>query len=102
MLHLERHGTGRLLVCLHGWGMNSELEKADFEPVFERRMGWERLYLDLPGMGRSPAHPQVKNLDDMLSVLLSAVHDFTQGASVCAVGHVSGRLSGAWHCGRLS
>lgn len=92
MLHFERFGTGKLLVCLHGWGMNSELEKADFEPFFAGRGGWERLYLDLPGMGRSRADERIRNLDDLLSVVLEVLDECTAGRPYA----LSGTSAGAY------
>ena len=47
-------GSGRPLVVLHGWRLDSTVEQADLEPVFDDNPGWRRYYVDLPGMGESP------------------------------------------------
>lgn len=90
MLYHERHGQGTLLVCLHGWGMDSTLERADFEPLFEERSGWERLYLDLPGMGQSPADPRLTNLDELLGALLESLDVLTAGRPFALSGTSAG------------
>lgn len=90
MLHTERMGEGKLLVCLHGWGMNSQLEQADFEPLFEQRAGWERLYIDLPGMGQSPAQAEIHSLDDILAALLTVLDRETAGRPYALSGTSAG------------
>jgi pimeloyl-ACP methyl ester carboxylesterase len=41
------------------------------EPVFEKRNGWKRIYIDLPGMGDSKSQEMIKNSDDMLDYVLN-------------------------------
>ena len=69
----EEHGEGRPIVFLHGWTMDRRLEIADYEPVFAERNGWRRLYLDLPGMGRSVAKPGLRSQDDVLAAVLAFI-----------------------------
>ncbi|SEM33523.1 alpha/beta fold hydrolase [Nonomuraea pusilla] len=49
-------GEGIPLVMIHGYTIDHRL-LLPLEPVFDRRPGWRRLYLDLPGHGRSPRLP---------------------------------------------
>jgi pimeloyl-ACP methyl ester carboxylesterase len=44
-----------------------------FEPVFAGRPGWRRIYLDLPGMGRTVAPPSIASTDDVFAVVRAAV-----------------------------
>ncbi len=69
----EEHGAGRPILFLHGWTMNRRLEIADYEPMFAKRAGWRRIYLDLPGMGKSIAGAGLRNQDDMLAVVLAFI-----------------------------
>ncbi|MHA0034861.1 alpha/beta fold hydrolase [Deinococcus sp. PESE-38] len=89
-MHVERYGQGKLLACLHGWGMNGRVEQADFEPFFERRSGWQRLYIDLPGMGQSPAQADIHDLDDMLSAVLAVLDGETSGQPYALSGTSAG------------
>lgn len=57
-------GEGLPVVILHGWPMNGKVD-LDFEPIFTKTPGFRRIYVDLPGMGTTPAN-NVKDLDDML------------------------------------
>jgi pimeloyl-ACP methyl ester carboxylesterase len=64
------HGEGRDIVFIHGWSMDHRDEYRTYEPIFKSHSGWRRHYLDLPGMGASPADTRIVNLDDMLEILL--------------------------------
>jgi pimeloyl-ACP methyl ester carboxylesterase len=56
---------------LHGAYADHHHMMHDFEPCFVDRPGWQRIYIDLPGMGSTPARSWIHNQDDMLDVLLS-------------------------------
>ena len=56
-LFTETRGTGRPIVCLAPFGVDRSMMVAALEPVFETCAGWQRIYLDLPGRGRSPCGP---------------------------------------------
>ena len=71
-VHYEERGAGRPIVFLHGWTLDHRLELVDYEPIFEARPGWRRLYPDLPGMGRSTAKA-ITNQDDMLGAVLAFI-----------------------------
>ena len=47
-----------------------------FEPIFENAaLGYKRIYVDLPGMGKSIAGKDIKTSDDMLDVIYHFVKD---------------------------
>jgi pimeloyl-ACP methyl ester carboxylesterase len=50
-------GSGKPVLCLHGFGMDRSVMAAALEPAFRPRSGLRRIYLDLPGHGESPAGP---------------------------------------------
>ena len=68
-VNFEEVGEGRPIVLLHGGGADHRLMTVAFEPVFEGREGWRRIYPDLPGMGRTPAADWITGEDDMLAVV---------------------------------
>ncbi len=72
---MERHdlamrcvGEGFPVLIVHGWTMSGLVEANDFEPVFEKQDGYRRIYVDLPGMGKSLIGG-AKNLDSILESL---------------------------------
>lgn len=79
-LHVVRHGEGRPVVVLHGAGVDHRESEACFEPLLDRP-DLRRVYVDLPGMGRSPAPESLRSPDDVIHVLL----DFVNG-SVTVIG----------------
>jgi pimeloyl-ACP methyl ester carboxylesterase len=68
-VNYEEVGDGRPIVFLHGGGTDHRLMTVAFEPVFEGRAGWRRIYPDLPGMGLTPAADWITGEDDMLAVV---------------------------------
>jgi pimeloyl-ACP methyl ester carboxylesterase len=68
-VNYEEVGEGRPVVFLHGGAADHRLMTVAFEPVFESRDGWRRIYPDLPGMGRTPAAGWITGQDDMLAVV---------------------------------
>jgi pimeloyl-ACP methyl ester carboxylesterase len=64
ILFAHEIGEGFPVLIVHGWEMNGKVEELDFEPIFTKASGFRRIYVDLPGMGTTPANG-VKDLDDM-------------------------------------
>ena len=69
----EVHGEGPPILLIHGWSADHRYMVADLEPVFDAQPGWQRIYLDLPGHGATPAPPWLSTQDQMLSILLEFV-----------------------------
>jgi pimeloyl-ACP methyl ester carboxylesterase len=73
-LAYETAGSGRLVLCLHGYSIDRRMMKACMEPVFARRAdGWQRIYVDLPGMGDSTAPLSAASSDGVLDALLALI-----------------------------
>ena len=64
LLSAHEIGEGLPVLIIHGWEMDGKVEERDFEPVFSKTPGFRRIYVDLPGMGSTPAN-NVKDLDDI-------------------------------------
>lgn len=72
-VYYEQYGDGVPIICIHGFPEDHRAVSGCFEPVFQGVSGYRRLYLDLPGLGKSPANPLVENADDMLNTLFQFV-----------------------------
>ena len=72
LLSSHEIGDGLPVLIIHGWEMSLEVEKQAFEPVFSKAHGLRRIYVDLPGMGATPAN-NVRDLDDMYSRLVQFI-----------------------------
>jgi pimeloyl-ACP methyl ester carboxylesterase len=89
-VYYEIHGTGRPLVCIHGFSPDHHLMTGCMEPVFEQRDGWQRLYLDLPGMGKTPGPDWITCTDDMLDLVLAFIDRMIPGQSFTVAGESYG------------
>jgi pimeloyl-ACP methyl ester carboxylesterase len=79
-VHYVEQGSGpRTAVFLHGFPVDHRIMTGPFEPVFARRDGWRRIYLDLPGMGYSPAPAHIMSTDDVLTVVRGAIDALVPG-----------------------
>ncbi|GFF26193.1 2-hydroxy-6-oxo-2,4-heptadienoate hydrolase [Aspergillus udagawae] len=64
ILSAHEIGEGLPVLFIHGWQMEARVEQRDLEPIFNKIAGFRRIYVDLPGMGTTPAN-NVKDLDDI-------------------------------------
>ncbi|KAF7128416.1 hypothetical protein CNMCM5793_003146 [Aspergillus hiratsukae] len=64
MLSAHEIGEGLPVLIIHGWEMEGRVEQRDFELIFSKTPGLRRIYVDLPGMGTTPAN-NIKDLDDI-------------------------------------
>jgi pimeloyl-ACP methyl ester carboxylesterase len=77
-VHYEVRGTGKPLLVLHGWTQNSQAMIHFVEPLLRDRAGWQRIYIDLPGHGRTPGEEWISNQDQMLDVVLGVIDQVIQ------------------------
>lgn len=57
-----------------------------FEPVFEARPGWRRIYPDLPGHGATPGADWIATEDDKLQVALDLIDAIAPGQRFVVIG----------------
>jgi pimeloyl-ACP methyl ester carboxylesterase len=70
----EEVGTGKPLLLLHGLPLDHRHIANDIEPLFENRIGWRRLYPDLPGMGKTRATDRITNQDQVLELIIDFIN----------------------------
>lgn len=71
-INYEVRGEGAPLVLIHGWSADHRYMAADLEPIFASHPGWQRIYLDLPGHGLTPAPQWLSTQAQMVDI----VHGF--------------------------
>jgi pimeloyl-ACP methyl ester carboxylesterase len=78
-VYYESHGNGTPIIMLNGFGLDHRALKNCMEPLFSKTKGWRRLYIDLPGTGKTKGMNTIQSTDDMLNLLLEwidhVVHD---------------------------
>lgn len=89
-VYYETYGSGIPLLAIHGFTPDHRLMTGCLEPLFASRPGWQRIYLDLPGMGRTPGAEHIKSSDDMLAVVLDFIDAILPGQRFLLAGESYG------------
>jgi pimeloyl-ACP methyl ester carboxylesterase len=87
--HRVSHGTGVPIVALHGAGVDHRDLAVALEPILAGRP-WRRVYVDLPGMGRTIAPAAVESNDDVVEALADMISELAGGGPVLLLGHSYG------------
>lgn len=85
-LHYETEGCGRPMLCIHGMGCCLSLMRGCMEPVFAQReasaatgrpdaQAWRRIYVDLPGMGKSGADLSLASAAGIVGILFALMDE---------------------------
>ena len=69
MLHHRIVGTGTPIVLLHGVTLDHHHMMDVMEPCFRGADPWQRIYIDMPGHGLSPARDNIQSQDDVLNAI---------------------------------
>lgn len=102
-MRYHEHGSGMPVVILHGAGVDHREMAAALEPIFANRSGYRRIYVDLPGMGETPAPDTVTSNDDALDLVIGLIGDVIGDEEFLVVGHSYGGYLAravASRCGR--
>jgi pimeloyl-ACP methyl ester carboxylesterase len=89
-VHYEAFGEGRPLVVLPGWPDPWQVPADYLEPLFDRRSGWRRMYLDLPGRGETPGEPWITKNDQVLEIVLDVIDRLIPDQRFVIAGHSAG------------
>ena len=85
-LRYEEVGQGRPIILFTGWALDSRFMIRHYEPIFEQRSGWRRIYPDMPGMGMSPRADWIHSQDDMLETAMGFLDAVAPGERPSLVG----------------
>jgi pimeloyl-ACP methyl ester carboxylesterase len=69
-IYYEAQGEGLPILMLHGYGIDHNVMVGCMEPIFKKRPGYRRIYIDLPGMGKSKAPGWLENSDQVLDIVI--------------------------------
>jgi len=74
-VHYEEYGKGKPILCIHGLHVDHRMMVEVLEPTFtHEQKDYRRIYIDLPGMGKTPSATWIKNSDDMLEILIEFIN----------------------------
>jgi pimeloyl-ACP methyl ester carboxylesterase len=70
MVHSVEFGSGTPILIIHGFCVDHHL-LLGLDSVFALEGQWRRVYVDLPGMGKSPAGPEIDSADAVAEAVAS-------------------------------
>lgn len=86
MLHHRIIGTGAPVLLLHGGTLDHRHMMDVMEPGFRGAGDWKRIYVDMPGHGRSPARDDIRSMDDLLGAVRECVDAVLPGERFAVAG----------------
>ena len=89
-VYYEVYGQGIPIIMLHGWSFDHRHMFNSLEPCFQGRDNWQRIYLDMPGHGKTQRVDGIKNIDDVLDVILKFIDDIIPGKRFVLAGMSAG------------
>jgi len=89
-IYYEEYGEGKPVISIHGWPVDHQTMKDPLEPIFCQVQGYRRIYLDLPGMGKTPSALWIKNSDDMLEIVIEFIKSVIGEESFLLIGESYG------------
>jgi len=72
-INYEIRGSGKPIIMLHGSHVDHRLMAGCMEPVFNNRDEYKRIYIDLPGMGKTKGENWITNSDIMLDIVINFI-----------------------------
>lgn len=72
-IYYEDIGKGIPVIMIHGYCIDHRMMMGCMEPFFSKKSGWRRIYIDLPGMGKTKGGKWIADADTMLKVILEFI-----------------------------
>lgn len=89
-IYYEIIGEGKPIVMLHGCSIDHRAMKGCMEPIFQQHTGYKRIYIDLPGMGKSNAPRWIDSSEMLLDILTSCLKKILPNENFLLVGESYG------------
>lgn len=78
MISYEIIGEGKPIVMIHGLACDMNLMKGCMEPIFEKMEGYKRVYIDLPGMGKSNSTENIASSDKIMEIIVTFIKNIVE------------------------
>ncbi len=89
-IYYEIFGQGTPVLMIHGWPVDHRIMKGCMEPIFKTRNRYERIYFDLPGMGKTKGEDWIKSTDDFLNIVIDFIERIIPDRNFIIVGESFG------------
>lgn len=82
----ESRGEGRPILFLHGSPTDHVTMLTSYESIFAETTGWHRIYVDLPGMGKTAGADWIKGSDDVVDLMAELLEALAPNQVFAVVG----------------
>ena len=89
-IYYEIVGEGKPVIIIHGRSPDHRLMMKCMESVFQKYEGYKRIYIDLPGMGKSNAPNWINSSDRIVEVLITFIEEIISTEKFLLVGESYG------------
>ena len=89
-INYEIIGEGIPVIFLHGYSPDHRLMIGCMEPIFSAKDNYKRIYMDLPGMGKSESAEWISNSDIMLDIVIGFIEKIIPNEKFLLVGQSYG------------
>ena len=72
-INYEIIGNGKPFIMLHGYYPDHRVMTGCMEPILSTKENYKRIYIDLPGMGKSESAEWINSSDIMLDIIISFI-----------------------------
>ncbi len=90
-MHFVEHGAGTPILIIHGFCVDHHV-LLGLDPALAANGEWRRVYLDLPGMGQSPAGPEIDSADAVADAVSSFVRETFGSEGFAVLGNSFGGM----------
>ncbi len=89
-INYKVYGEGYPVLMLHGYYADHRLMEGCMEPIFKKRDGWKRIYIDLPGMGETKTDISIQSSDEMLDTVIKFIEEIIPSRNFLIAGESYG------------
>ena len=89
-INYEIKGEGKPIIIIHGYSVDHRLMTGCMEPLFKSKDKYKRIYIDLPGMGKSDSAEWITSSDIMLNIVIEFIEKIISDENFLLVGESYG------------
>lgn len=89
-IYYESYGEGIPLLFLHGYHLDNKCLSLPIEKLLSLKEGFQRIYPDLPGMGKTVLHKRIESTDQLFDLVLQFIDRISEGRPFAVIGYSYG------------
>jgi len=89
-INYEVIGEGKPIIMIHGYYTDHRVMTGCMEPILSAKENYKRIYIDLPGMGKSESAEWIISSDNMLDIVIEFIEKVIPNENFLIVGESYG------------